>query len=267
MNLEIKSEFLYSVPANQVPLDGWASLPAPIVQRAIHRSICAVSKDETRPNVNALLIEAAGRTLTVAGTDGHRLHLVRETVDCSPFRLMLPRPAAVVLDAHLGECGQIDLHQDGYLRCDGRAFRFNVPSATFLRYVMPTRSVTEVIVPRAPLRRALLAMARVHPEGTCSYVRAKVSGEALSLSLAFNRVLNPDFARIEVSSEIPVIRSSSAHDFAFTARYLVATLRCLGGSEVRLSRDSDPWSGIAVTTPESDFSTTWFVGIVMPVRL
>lgn len=249
------------------PADGWIPLPATTVRRALHRVLPAVSRDETRAHVNSILFECDGKMLRAVATDGHRAHVARETVDAAPFKTLLRRPAARVLDAVLeGRAVDFAIHEAGLLvRLNGDAFRVETVDAQYPPYetVMPKAATLSATFDRLSLRQAIILAARVDPDGYrgCN-VRIRVGlDRSVKVTLLSRDALPFSVecpAAIEAATEITI---------AARAAYLITALRTVGGERVCAYRENvDPVTPLALVPAGEPFGAESLTAVVMPVR-
>lgn len=262
--MKIGAEFFQNT--KDAPADGWISLPAATVRRALHRVLPAVSKDETRAHVNSVLFECDGKMLRAVATDGHRAHVARETVDAAPFKTLLRRLAARVLDAALeGRAVDFAIHEAGlFVRLNGDAFKVETVSAQYPPYesVMPKAAALSATFDRLSLRQAIILAARVDPRGyeRCN-VRIRV-GPDRSVKVTLTQDSLP------FSVECPAaVEAATEMTIAARAAYLITALRTVGGERVCAYRENvDPVTPIALVPAGEPFGAESLTAVVMPVR-
>lgn len=137
--------------------------------RLLSQTAYAISEDDTRPHLAAVLIERCGGELRFVATDGHRLALARVPDDGPEFKVLVARALieelARMVDA---PGGVVRLHRDrdrAWFVSGDEWVSGKIVDATFPQYqqVIPEGYDSSITMPTGDLHEALRALA---PRGT-----------------------------------------------------------------------------------------------------
>lgn len=157
-------------PAVPAPTDArLASMMRPTLARLLSQTAYAMSEDDTRPHLAALLIERREGALRCVATDGHRLAVARIPDDGSDLKVLVGRAVIEELVRMVDvPGGVVRLHRDGervWFVSGDEWVSGHVVDATFPSYeqVIPVGDDGAITMPTRDLREALHALA---PRGT-----------------------------------------------------------------------------------------------------
>lgn len=254
-------------PAMPEPTAGEDSIVrvgAGTLNELIEYTIFAVSADETRVNLNGVLLEQAaeGRVRMVA-TDGHRLAMITRPVEHVALAkaVTIPRKAVMELRKVL-ESGDepVQLRVTGGVAHATRGrvqMSMRLVEGEFPDYaqVIPAKSERVATVEAAALLAALRRVSVVSSERTRG-VKLQLEPERLELT-----TINPDIG--EAAEEIEVEYDGPPVGIGFNSRYLMDVLGVLPADcrvEIGLNDEVSP--GVIRAAGDADYCY-----IVMPMRL
>ncbi len=237
-----------------------ASLLRPTLARLLAQTAYAISEDDTRPHLAALLIERRGGELCFVATDGHRLALARAPDHSPAFKVLVAR-------ALVEELVRMTDRPGGVVRLRRNADRVwfesgdewvsgKVVDATFPTYeqVIPDGHKGAITMPTGDLRERIHALA---PRGTPS------------VKLAPDR----DGARVRLTvddgdgnvTEGEVLASFSGglpDAIGFNARYLREVVSALTSDDTTVTMNA--WGELDPVRIDSTHGTT---AVVMPLKV
>lgn len=240
-----------------------------LVGSLIARTEHAISPDETRAHLNALLFEWDAKVLRMVSTDGHRLALVeapvpKEAGPLKPGRMLIPRKGVAAVERLCEGGGSLRIVETGataYFITESLSLSVRLVDATFPPYlqVIPQEPRDRrAKVPRAALSQALRA------------VELAANGKTGIIALEFLKGVvrvsaeSPDAgaALDEVAAEV----TGKPLRIGVNAKYLQEAIGVLASDEVELELggELDP---IRVVPPKGDKTDGTVLGIVMPARL
>jgi DNA polymerase-3 subunit beta len=247
----------------------FATVDAAAFAHMVDKTLYAASTDETRYNLNGVLLEPsseeAGKLVMVA-TDGHRLVRIENVFEGAKLSksesVILPRKGVGELrrlfdgaeDNATLEVGFHDNHV--VMRTGGTILGMRLIDGAFPDYkqVVPNLADKVVRISRGDtvesLRRvSVLASDKTQP------VKLSLKKDSLTVSCS-----NPDAG--EITDDVPVEYGGDDIDIAFNARYLLDALASLDDTNVLLKLTDNLSPGLLVGVDDSSH-----LCVVMPMRL
>ncbi len=273
-----KSRFrINGTSADEFPSLSGTTLHRPVTVEAamfydmFNKTAFAVSTDETRYNINGVLIEslAEGRNQLVrfVATDGHRLAFI----DRQAEGFVLPEPV-IVPRKGIQELKKILEGNEGSAKVEVRDGFFTVQSGQVTlgirlvdgqfpdyRQVIPSEKKTTISVGRQELLSAVRRVSLVTTDKNKA-VRVKVGEDTLQISSS-----SPEYG--EASDTLTVTKDGPDVEIGFSARYIIDLLNIMDESEnlqIRLNGDLGP--GVFVGVGPENVAAEDFVCVVMPMR-
>lgn len=222
---------------------------------AVHN---AISTDETRPHLNAMLLEWEGTTVRAVSTDGHRLHLAEVKVDGEGSMSMLIPLSGVNLVRKLCEAGDtLVIAQHGasaFFRSGTAELSVKLVDATFppYRQVIPKHHVHEVKVLARTLRDTVRAVA-VSASATGGVKFAFDKGSSVALTSE-----SPDAGQSEDAVQTDSEWTGAPLTIGFNGKYVEAACEASGDESITLGLNGelDP---MLITSSSGTF-------VLMPLR-
>jgi len=259
---------LRTLPAEDFPrlpeIEGEvATLPAGPLTETIDRVARAASRDEVRPILTGVLVQAEGTTLTMVATDSYRLsvkHTTLETPLAQPIDANVPARALRELSRLLASGGpesvEIALSRNQVIfRIDGIALSSRLIEGQFpsWRQLIPESFDHEVRMPREELlevarRVSQLAQRNAPLRFAFSEGELRVAAET------------PDIG--DATESLPAPFSGEELEIAFNPQFLVEGIESVEGDEIALQVSSPLRPGLLRPVGSEDFSY-----LVMPIRL
>lgn len=214
------------------------TIDGPILGEMIDRTIFAVADDDTRLQLAGLLFECTAETLTLVGTDGHRLSTYTVPVGSKDRKAIVPREALRIARKAFGDEPVTVRVSQSIASFEGEAWSLCVRliDAEFPDYaqVMAVSAPVTVEMSRDDLLSSIRRVSVVTSERSRG-VAVRVVGDGLEVSAS-----SPDHG--EASEVVPMvpIEGSGESSVGLNASYLAGVLDALGGCErVQLSMGSD----------------------------
>ncbi|MFN8390430.1 MAG: DNA polymerase III subunit beta [Bdellovibrionota bacterium] len=244
------------------------SIEAAMFYEMFDKTSFAVSTDETRYNINGVLVETVpqesgkGHSIRFVATDGHRLALIDRPSE--GFQLA---DSVIVPRKGIQEVKKVLEGNEGAAKVEVRDGFFTVESAGVTlgirlvdgqfpdyRQVIPAESKTEVGINRVEFLSAVKRVSLVTTDKNKA-VRFKVSGDTLSISSS-----SPEYG--EANDSLAVDKQGEDVEIGFSARYIIDLLNAMTDSElitIKLNGDLGP--GVFTGS-----GTEAYTCIVMPMR-
>lgn len=257
---------LPSMPAADYPAtpqlpEQFATLSAATVGGLLKLTSYAMSLDETRPHLHALLLDCGAKMLVAVATDGHRLSHVAADVDTEPFTMLIPARGVHELErlTNLDGDDQLMVGRNNGFVFFGRAgvtVSCKLSEENYVPYakVIPQRFSTSVEIDRSALIDAIKRIAIVAPSVNRT-LRVGVNKSGLHLRAE-------DVERGEGSEELDADVSGPELEIGLSSLYLLNALQPLAEDRVRLE-----FGGALDAAAVKPVGPTNFVGVVMPVRI
>lgn len=242
-------------------------IPAGTLSALIAQTSFACSTDETRQQLNAMLLEVRPAHLRAVATDGHRLAISdRAVADVEGQRdILIPLKGVVEIKRLLDEDegSLVSLTQSGpnlFVGADGIRLAVKLPDAVFPPYqqVVPGESKLTVTAPRLALADAIKSVAVAAGERTGG-VRLAFGAESLRVEAE-----SPEHG--EGFDEVPITGGQKRNSvIGACAKYLLDAVLAVEGDDVAIgvSGELDP----IVAKPAGVSSGGAFLGVVMPMRV
>lgn len=239
-------------------------MDSPVLLEMIDKTLYAAGESDTRYVLNGLLfhIKTDG-TLTVVGTDGHRLALSRKTVGAKPAeekKIIFSRKSLSELRRFLtDEPKEIKLaigKNHILFTLDEIQFLTRLIEGTYPNYeqVIPAAGEKVMSVDKNTLMKALRRVSIMSKERS-SAVKVDLDTATMGISAS-----NPDLG--EAKDEITVEYAGSPLSLAFNARYILDALGVMG-AETIVFRLNEPLSPTLIMEEGSEE----YKYVVMPMRL
>lgn len=231
----------------------------------IEKTIYSAGESDTRYTLNGLLfhIKPENKTLTVVGTDGHRLALIIKQMDGKvkdEKKIIAPRKAVSELRRFLdkeGENIKIKLGKNHVLFSAGNVeFLTRLIEGTYPNYeqVIPQANEKKVFIQRDVFIKALRRISIMSRE-KANAVRFDLGEGNLIISSS-----NPELG--EAKEEVAIDYKGDRLSIGFNARYLLDALGVMGGDMVILELQ-DPLSPVLVKEEGNED----YRCVVMPMRI
>ncbi|CAN5228298.1 DNA polymerase III subunit beta [soil metagenome] len=240
-----------------------ATLPAAPLAETIDRVARAASRDEVRPILTGVLVQAEGDSLTMVATDSYRLsvkHTKLESPLAAAIDANVPARALRELARLLGggdaESVEIALSRNqAVFRLDGVALSTRLIEGQFpsWRQLIPESFEHEVRLPREELLEVARRVSQL-AQRNAPLRFAFAEGE---LTVAAE---TPDIG--DATEGMPAPFSGEALEIAFNPQYLVEGIESVEGDEILVQVSSPLRPGLLRPVGAEDFSY-----LVMPIRL
>ncbi len=266
-----KSNFRLScLSADEFPV--WPSLEtteeieiaSSLLLEMIDKSIFAAGESDTRYVLNGLLFHAkTDGTLTVVGTDGHRLALSEKNIGSKSKeekKMIVSRKSVAELRRFLtdeSKAVRVTVGKNHILfTIDDIEFLTRLIEGTYPNYeqVIPTSNEKILTVDRSLLTRSLRRVSIMSRERS-NAVKVDIDSNNIIISAS-----NPDIG--EASDEIGVNYSGDAMTVAFNARYVLDVLNAMSSEKVILKLNEPLSPAMIMEEGGEDYKC-----VVMPMRL
>ncbi len=234
------------------------------LSRVIEKTVYAAGESDTRYTLNGVLFHIADNgLLTVVGTDGHRLALIRKRLEGSTGgekKLIVPRKAATELRKLLdkaSEPARLTLSKNHVLvSVNGMHFLTRLIEGTYPNYeqVVPAANEKKVKIGRDLFGKVLRRVA----------IMSKERSNAVKVDLEPGRLIvtssNPDMG--EAQDEIAIDYTGEAIALGFNARYLIDCLEAIGADEVLMEFQAALSPVLLRNEQDADY-----LCVIMPMRI
>ena len=243
--------------------DGAATLPAAPLAETIDRVARAASRDEVRPILTGVLLQADGSTLTMVATDSYRLsvkHTELERALPDPIEANVParalRELARIVAQEAPEDVSISLSPNqavfgaGPVVLFSRLIEGQFPS---WRQLIPESFEHEVRLPRAELvdvARRVSQLAQRNAPLRFAFAEGELTVAAETPEVG------------DASEALPAPYSGEPLEIAFNPQFLIEGLESVEGDELAIKLSSPLRPGLLQPVGREDFSY-----LVMPIRL
>ncbi len=259
---------LRTLPAEDFPrlpeLDGEAvKLPARPLAETIDLVARAASRDEVRPILTGVLVQAEGERLTMVATDSYRLsvkHASLETPLSEPLEANVParalRELARIISAEGADEVEIAMPRNqAIFRTAGVTLSSRLIEGQFpsWRQLIPETFEHEVRLPREEfleITRRISQLAQRNAPLRLAFAEGELTVAAET----------PDIG--DASEGMPAPYSGEPLEIAFNPQFLVEGVESVGSEEVALQLSSPLRPGLLRPVDGDDFSY-----LVMPIRL
>jgi DNA polymerase-3 subunit beta len=256
------------LPAEDFPrlpeLDGEAAkLPAAPLAETIERVARAASRDEVRPILTGVLLQAEGNTLTMVATDSYRLSVkhteleggVSQTLEANvPARALRELARIIATDGpeevEIGLPRNQAIFKAGGVVLTSRLIEGQFPS---WRQLIPESFEHEVRLPRGELLEVTRRIGQLAQRN--APLRLALSEGELTVAAE-----TPDIG--DASEAMPAPYSAEPMEIAFNPQFLIEGIDSIDGDEIALQVSSPLRPGLLRPVGSEDFSY-----LVMPIRL
>jgi DNA polymerase-3 subunit beta len=231
----------------------------------------SVSPDSARVNLNGVLLEANGESVTMVSTDGHRLTFYRKPVDEITFdpSVLLPLSGIDALATVLARMpekvtmyvdpGRLGNQRQAFVSSPGMTFCTRVTHAVFPPYkqVIPSSNAVEVTATWSDLDSALRRALVMAPERTAQ-VRITFKHDVLEIDAD-----NPEVGATHQECPIVMVKApldvmTTGMTASFNARYVHEAISKMSGDiTIKANGELDP---IVIGSNE-------YLCVVMPMRM
>jgi DNA polymerase-3 subunit beta len=239
------------------------TIPAPPLAETIERVARAASRDEVRPILTGVLLQAEGSQLTMVATDSYRLSVKHTEVEggiSQPLEANVParalRELARIIAADGPETVEIGLPRNqaifraGNVVLTSRLIEGQFPS---WRQLVPESFEQEVRLPREELYEVTRRISQL-AQRNAPLRMAFAEGE---LTVAAE---TPDIG--DASESMPAPYSGEPMEIAFNPQFFIEGIDSIDGDEIALQLSSPLRPGLLRPVGSDDFSY-----LVMPIRL
>lgn len=246
-----------------------ASLPASVCAAMIHKTIFAISNEESRYTLNGALLVLKPESASMIATDGHRLAIVERDVPVqglkSELRLLVPKKAMAELLRLLSEVEEeipVEISKDEshlFFKVGGRILIARMLTGQFPNYegVLPRENTKIVEMDKdqtlAAIRRvALLADERSHA------IRMQVDKDKVEVFSS-----SGEFG--EAHEVLDATYDKDPMQIGFNYQYLLDFLGVVGdGSKIRLELKDEQSAGQLRPAEQDAYRYRY---VVMPMRI
>ena len=240
-----------------------ATLPAQPLAETVDKVARAASRDEVRPILTGVLVQAEGDSLTMVATDSYRLSVKHTKLD-SPVSQALDAnvPARALRElSRLLAAGQeqgVEIamsRNQAVFRLDGVALSTRLIEGQFpsWRQLIPESFEHEVRLPREELLEKARRVSQLAQRN--SPLRFAFADGELTVAAE-----TPDIG--DASEGMPAPYSGEPLEIAFNPQYLIEGIESVDGDEIALQISSPLRPGLLRPVGSEDFSY-----LVMPIRL
>lgn len=238
-------------------------LPAQALAETIERVARAASRDEVRPILTGILLQAEGTRLTMVATDSYRLSVKHTELDdpiAQPLEANIParafRELARVIATESASEVEIALPRNqvvfrvGAVRLSSRLIEGQFPS---WRQLIPESFEHEVRLPRGELLEVTRRVGQLAQRN--APLRLAFSEGELTVAAE-----TPDVG--DASEALPAPFSGEAMEIAFNPQFLIDGIDSVDGDEIAIGLSSPLRPGLLRPVGRDDFSY-----LAMPIRL
>jgi DNA polymerase-3 subunit beta len=242
------------------------SLSTGILQKAINKTLFAVSNDELRPQMTGVYFQLNKDGITFVATDAHKLVRYKrsDVAVTEPASFIVPKKALNLLKGILpGEETQVQISYNS----SNAFFSFNnihlicrLIDARYPDYnaVIPTDNPNKLMVTRADLMNTLRRV-MIFSNKTTHQVILKLAGNALNVSAQ-----DLDFSN-EAKEDLDCQYNGEDLEIGFNARFLQEMLQAMDNDEVKMELSTANRAGILLPTESEEGED--LLMLVMPVML
>lgn len=235
-----------------------------ILGEVIEKTVYSTGESDTRYTLNGLLFHVTpGVTITVVGTDGHRLAFIAKKTEGAlkeEKKLIIPKKAAAELRKLLDkkeENIKVTICKNHVLFSIGEIqFLTRLIEGTYPNYeqVIPAANEKKVTIKREEFAKALRRVAIMSKERSHS-VKMDVSENLIAVTSS-----NPDVG--DAQDEITVEYTGENISFGFNARYLIDILEAMQSEKVVMELQA-PLSPILIKEENNEE----YRCVIMPMRI
>jgi DNA polymerase-3 subunit beta len=242
-------------------------VPVDVLRKAIQKTIFCVSKDETRRALTGILWDVSGNSMSMVGTDGHRLARISLPVEIKvdgKKSVIVPTKALTQIILLCGD--SVDTAIQVKIADDHAIFRFDktvlftrLIEGPFPKYedVIPKGNDKKIVVKRDRFSDALRRVSLLSDTIT-HQVRLSVKRDLLLLSARTQDIG-------EAQEEVEAQYGGEEMDIGYNAQYLGEILRSMEAEDVLISLGTPLNAGLFEPLEQGEEEN--YLCLVMPLRL
>lgn len=242
------------------------TMPSSLLQRAVNKTLFAVSNDELRPAMTGVYFQLASDGITFVATDAHKLVRFHrsDTVASEAANFIVPRKALGLLKSALpSEDTQVSIsynNSNAFFKFGEVDLICRLIDARYPDYnaVIPKDNPNQLSLNRAEFLNTLKRV-MIFSNKTTHQVLLKLAGSDLQVSAQ-----DLDFSN-EASERLDCDYAGEDMEIGFNARFLLEMLNVLDNEEVKIELSSPTRAGILLPTQAEE--NEQLLMLVMPVML
>ena len=242
------------------------AMPSSMLQRAINKTLFAVSNDELRPAMTGVYFQLSPEGVTFVATDAHKLvrYTRTDTVSSEAASFIVPRKALGLLKSALPtEDTQVSIsynNSNAFFRFGDADLICRLIDARYPDYnaVIPTENPNNLQVSRGEFLNTLKRV-MIFSNKTTHQVLLKLAGSDLQVSAQ-----DLDFSN-EASERLDCDYTGEDMEIGFNARFLLEMLNVLDNEDVKMELSTPTRAGILLPTDLDEGED--LLMLVMPVML
>jgi DNA polymerase-3 subunit beta len=238
-----------------------------VIKDLINKTAFAMATDETRKNLNGVLLEAgmdgANHLLRMVATDGHRLALAKGFTEGPSLKtgkgIIIPRKGLMEIKKIIDENEdiQIGLHKNMFVvKTENTLLKVGLVDADYPDYkkVIPAEKGISVTLERESFLHALKRMSVVSSE--------RYGGVILSFSEGKVTLNSTNLDVGEATEEIDIAYSGEVIDSGFNVNYLIDAISVINKDQIVF----DVGTGLKPSMIKQD-SDDSYLCIIMPLKI
>lgn len=214
-----------SWPAMEESLE--IKMDSQVLEQMIAKTIYSAGESDTRYTLNGLLFHLTGDTLTIVGTDGHRMAVIQKKMPQSvgeEQKVIVPRKTTAELRKFLDGDEQVTItigKSHVLFKTAGIEFLARLIEGTYPSYtqVIPENNEKKLVIKRDDFVKALRRVSVMSRERS-NAVKLEIEPSLIKLTSS-----NPDIG--EAHDEVAVTYEGEALTAGFNARYLLDVLQAM----------------------------------------
>ena len=248
-------------------IEGGIGVPAETLKKAIQKTVFCVSRDETRRALTGILWEVGKGSMSMVGTDGHRLARISLPVDLrvdAKRECIVPTKALNQIVRLAGDAGDsavnVKIDDDHVIFEIGRTTLLTrLIEGPFPKYqdVIPKDNDKKIIVNRDVIAAAV-GRVNLLADNLTHQVRISLHSGRLVLTARTQDIG-------EAKEEIETQYEGEEMDMGFNAQYLAEILRNMDGEEILLSVSTPLTAGLVEPLEQGEDEN--YLCLLMPLRL
>ncbi len=237
---------------------------AKLLEEVIQKTVFATGESDTRYTLNGLLFHVVpGVTITVVGTDGHRLAFIAKKTEGNlreEKKLIIPKKAAAELRKLLDkkeEDIKVTLGKNHVLFTIGdMQFLTRLIEGTYPNYeqVIPAGNEKKVTIKREDFAKTLRRVAIMSKERSHS-VKMDITENLIAVTSS-----NPDVG--DAQDELPIAYQGESLSVGFNARYLIDILEAMTSENIVMELQA-PLSPVLIKEEHNEE----YRCVIMPMRI
>lgn len=236
-------------------------LDAAVLARMIEKTLYSAGESDTRYTLNGLLFHMADSTLTVVGTDGHRMALITQELPApagEEKKVIVPRKTASELRKFMREGKVLTTIGSNHVlfKTEGAEFLARLIEGTYPSYgqVIPAANEKKILIKREAFMKALRRVAVMSRERS-NAVKIVIEPSRMRLTSS-----NPDLG--EAKDEIEMKYEGEGLEAGFNARYLLDVLQAMSSETVQFELQDQLSPTLLKEEGEEHYKC-----VVMPMRI